>query len=63
MGCGFAVDCARGSGEYVVAAAAEVGLSATVAGSVEEGPRRVVLEEIDVVFESGDMDLTPRQAA
>jgi phosphoribosylformylglycinamidine cyclo-ligase len=63
MGCGFAVYCARGSGEYVVAAAAELGLSATVAGSVEEGPRRVVLEEIDVVFESGDMDLTPRQAA
>jgi phosphoribosylformylglycinamidine cyclo-ligase len=63
MGCGFAVYCARGSVDEVVAAAAELGLSANVAGSVEEGPRRVVLEEIDVVFESGDMDLTPRQTA
>ena len=63
MGCGFAVYCAHGSGEEVVAAAAELGLSARVAGAVEDGPRRVVLEEIDVVFESGDMDLTPRQAA
>jgi phosphoribosylformylglycinamidine cyclo-ligase len=61
MGCGFAVYCARGSGEQVVAAASELGLSATVAGGVEEGPRRVVLEEIDVVYESGDMDLTPRR--
>ena len=63
MGVGFAIYCARGSGEEVVAAAAELGLSAIVAGSVEKGPRRVVLEEIDVVFESSDMDLTPRRAA
>ena len=63
MGCGFAVYCARGSGEEIAAAASELGLSATVAGGVEEGPRRVVIEEIDVVFESADMDLTPRQAA
>jgi len=63
MGCGFAVYCARGSGEKVAAAASELGLAASVAGRVEDGPRRVVLEEIDVVFESGDMDLTPRQAA
>ena len=63
MGCGFAVYCARGSGEGVVAIASELGLSANVAGGVEEGPRRVLLEEIDVVFESGDMDLTPRRAA
>jgi phosphoribosylformylglycinamidine cyclo-ligase len=63
MGCGFAVYCVRGSGEKVVAAASELGLSAIVAGGVEEGPRRVVLDAIDVVFESGDMDLTPRQAA
>jgi len=63
MGCGYAVYCARGSGERVVAAASELGLPASVAGSVEEGARRVILEEIDVVFESGDMDLTPRQAA
>ncbi len=63
MGCGFAVYCARGSGEEVVRTAARTGLSAAVAGTVDDGPRRVVLEPVGVVFESGDMDLTPRRAA
>jgi hypothetical protein len=31
-----------------------------VAGVVEEGPRRVLLEPVDVVYESDAMDLTPR---
>jgi phosphoribosylformylglycinamidine cyclo-ligase len=60
MGCGFAVYCGPGGGEEVVRVAAETGLSAGVAGVVEEGPRRVLLEPVDVVFESSDMDLTPR---
>jgi phosphoribosylformylglycinamidine cyclo-ligase len=60
MGCGFAVYCGAGFGEEVVRIASELGLSAGVAGSVEAGPRRVVLEPVGVVFESGDMDLTPR---
>ncbi len=63
MGCGFAVYCAAGAGELVVALAAGLDLPAHVAGTVEQGPRRVVLEPIDVVFESGDMDLSPRRAA
>ena len=63
MGCGFAVYCAGGSGDEVVRLAARAGLSATVAGTVEQGPRRVVLDQIGVVYESGDMDLTPRRAA
>ncbi len=62
MGCGFAVYCARGTGEEVVRIASAAGLSANVAGNVEAGPRRVVLEGIGVVFESGDLDLTPRRA-
>jgi phosphoribosylformylglycinamidine cyclo-ligase len=60
MGCGFAVYCAGGSGSEVVRIASELGLSAAVAGAVEEGPRRVVLEPVDVVFESEALDLTPR---
>jgi phosphoribosylformylglycinamidine cyclo-ligase len=60
MGCGFAVYCAEGSGDEVVRIAERSGLSATVSGRVEEGPRRVVLDPIGVVFESGDLDLTPR---
>ena len=60
MGCGFAVYCAAGAGEEVARLATAMGLSAGVAGVVEEGPRRVVLEPVDVVYESGEMDLTPR---
>lgn len=63
MGCGFAVYCAGGAGDEVVRIAARSGLSASVAGAVEQGPRRVVLDEIGVVFESDDLDLTPRRAA
>jgi phosphoribosylformylglycinamidine cyclo-ligase len=59
MGCGFAVYCAAGAGAEVVRLAGEVGLSAGVAGVVEQGSRRVVLEPVDVVYESGAMDLTP----
>jgi phosphoribosylformylglycinamidine cyclo-ligase len=60
MGCGFAVYCGAGFGEEVVRVASELGLRAGVAGVVEDGPRRVMLEPVEVVFESDDMDLTPR---
>ncbi|MGO9750854.1 MAG: AIR synthase-related protein [Solirubrobacteraceae bacterium] len=60
MGCGFAVYAAAGSGEQVVQLASRLGLLAHVAGTVLEGPRRVVLEQIGVVFESADLDLNPR---
>jgi phosphoribosylformylglycinamidine cyclo-ligase len=59
MGAGFAVYCAAGGGEQVVALAAELGMSAGIAGTVEAGPRRVLLEPVHVVFESSDMDLGP----
>jgi phosphoribosylformylglycinamidine cyclo-ligase len=60
MGCGFAVYCAAGSGQEVIAHAAGLGLGAHVAGTVQEGPRRVVLEELGIVFDSEDLDLSPR---
>lgn len=60
MGCGYAVYCEAGSGERVVALCEQLRLGANVAGVVTEGPRRVVLEQVGVVFESGDLDLTPR---
>jgi phosphoribosylformylglycinamidine cyclo-ligase len=59
MGSGFAVYCAAGDAAEVVRIASELGLSACAAGCVEQGPRRVVLEPVDVIFESGDMDLAP----
>ena len=60
MGSGYAVYCASGSGDGVVAHARELGLTAVVAGAVETGPRRVILREVDVVFESADLDLAPQ---
>ncbi len=60
MGAGFAVYCAAGDGDRVVALASACGLPATVAGRVLAGPRRVVLGPVDVTFESDELDLTPR---
>jgi phosphoribosylformylglycinamidine cyclo-ligase len=59
MGCGFAVYCASGAGEAVVACAARLGLQALVAGVVEAGPRQVILEPVGVDYGSDAMDLTP----
>src|SRR5262249_11240911 len=58
MGSGFAVYCAEGSGEDVVAVAAGLGLAALVAGRVEEGPRRVVLDPVGVSFEGQELELS-----
>jgi phosphoribosylformylglycinamidine cyclo-ligase len=63
MGCGFAVYCAAGAGEQVLAHAARLGLPAHMAGRVEVGPRRVVVEELGVVYESGELDLAPDAGA
>jgi phosphoribosylformylglycinamidine cyclo-ligase len=60
MGSGFAIYCAAGSGEQVARIATDLGLPAGVAGAIEEGPRRVILEPVGVTFESGEMDLAPR---
>lgn len=59
MGTGFAVYCAAGQGEAVTRLAADLGLASHVAGLVEDGPRRVVLEPVGVEFESAELDLAP----
>jgi phosphoribosylformylglycinamidine cyclo-ligase len=58
MGSGFAVYCAAGAGARVVAAADELGLGALVAGRVEEGPRRVLLDPVGVEFEGERLELS-----
>ncbi len=63
MGAGFAVYCAAGEGDGVVRLAGEQGLTAVVAGTVEEGPRRVVLEEPGVTYESEQLEFTPQPEA
>ncbi len=60
MGAGFAVYCAAGEGDAVVALADACGMRAHVAGHVLAGPRRVVLPGLGVTFESDALDLTPR---
>ena len=52
MGSGYALYCKAGGGEQIVRIAATHGLSALVAGQVEEGPRQVILEPVGVIFDS-----------
>jgi phosphoribosylformylglycinamidine cyclo-ligase len=59
MGAGYAVYCRPGAGERVVEIARDLGLRAWVSGVVEEGPRRVVIEPLDIVLEGDEMVLAP----
>jgi phosphoribosylformylglycinamidine cyclo-ligase len=63
MGAGFAVYCASGSGEEVAGVARSGGYTAHVAGVVQDGPRRVILEPVGVSFESDELDLGPQTSA
>jgi len=58
MGSGFAVYCAAGAGGAVVETARELGFEALVGGAVEEGPRSVVLEPVNVSFSSEQLELS-----
>jgi phosphoribosylformylglycinamidine cyclo-ligase len=58
MGSGYALYCAAGAGEAIVAIAQRLGLSALVAGRVEEGPRQVILEPVDVRFAGDELELS-----
>jgi phosphoribosylformylglycinamidine cyclo-ligase len=63
MGAGFAVYCPPGAGAEVVDVATSRGLEARVAGVVEAGPRRVVLEPVGVTFETDELQLGPQADA
>lgn len=58
MGSGFAVYCEAGAGAKVVALAQEIGLDAIVAGSVEQGSRRVIVEPIGVQYAGSELELS-----
>jgi phosphoribosylformylglycinamidine cyclo-ligase len=58
MGAGFAVYCEAGSAGAVVELAGELGLGAIVAGRVEDGPRRVVLDPVEVTYEGRELELS-----
>jgi len=61
MGCGYAVYCPPGAGQEVVDIAGRLKLGAHVAGVVEDGPRRVILEPNGVTYDADALDLTPRR--
>jgi phosphoribosylformylglycinamidine cyclo-ligase len=58
MGAGYALYCANGDGVGVVRAAQSLGLDAQLAGRVEGGPRQVILEPVEVCFDSDQLDLS-----
>ncbi len=58
MGVGFAVYCARGHGDAVLAAAKDFGLTAILGGHVEAGPRRVILEPLGVSYDGSRLELS-----
>lgn len=57
MGVGLVIYCRPGHGEGVAALARRQGLEAMLAGAVEEGPRRVILEPLGVEFAGEDLEL------
>jgi phosphoribosylformylglycinamidine cyclo-ligase len=58
MGSGYALYCGAGAGAGIVATAERLGLCALVAGSVEEGPRQVILEPLGVRFDGSQLELS-----
>jgi phosphoribosylformylglycinamidine cyclo-ligase len=57
MGAGFAAVVAAGDGARTVEVARAAGHDAVLAGTVEAGPRRVLLEPLGVVYESTSLEL------
>ncbi|MHB1987503.1 MAG: AIR synthase related protein [Acidimicrobiales bacterium] len=57
MGAGFALFTAAGSGDSVVTTAEALGLRALVAGRVEAGERRVILEPLGITYSSEELEL------
>ena len=57
MGAGFALYVGNGDGERACEVARGAGYEAIVAGRVEEGARSVILEPIDVVYASEELEL------
>lgn len=58
MGSGYAIYCAGGDAAAILPIAEGLGLTALVAGRVEEGPRQVVLEPVDVRFVGTELELS-----
>lgn len=62
MGSGYAVYCRPGCGGEVVARARALGFEALLAGTVEQGPRQVIVEPIAVLYASSELELSSARA-
>jgi phosphoribosylformylglycinamidine cyclo-ligase len=62
MGSGYALYCRPGAGHAILATAERLGLTALLAGHVEEGPRQVVLEPVGVRFAGDQLELSAPQS-
>jgi phosphoribosylformylglycinamidine cyclo-ligase len=60
MGSGYAVYSPAGTGERVVEIARRLGHDAVLAGRVEDGPRQVIVEPVDVLYKTDELDLAPQ---
>ncbi|HEY5285813.1 MAG TPA: AIR synthase related protein [Solirubrobacteraceae bacterium] len=58
MGSGYAIYCSSGAGSQVVEMARRLGFQALVAGSVEAGERRVIVDPIGVQYVGDELDLS-----
>ena len=58
MGSGYAVYCPAETGDAVVTLAREQGFEALVGGSVEQGPRQVIVEPISVRYTGNELELS-----
>ncbi len=57
MGAGFALFVAANDAQRVVEISQSIGISAHIAGGVEDGPKQVVIEPLDVVYGSDELQL------
>jgi phosphoribosylformylglycinamidine cyclo-ligase len=55
MGIGYAVYCRPADAEAVVTAAEALGLRATLGGRVEDGPRQVLVDPLDVRYDEAEL--------
>lgn len=59
MGAGYAFYCAEGSGQDIVESAQAKRLDALVAGTVEAGPRRLIIEPLKLEYGGDELRLGP----
>jgi len=57
MGAGFALFVAADDAARTVEVAQRLGLGARVAGSVQAGPKQLLIEPLDLRFDDGDLQL------